>query len=179
MHPLYCTLGTQTFSLLTLKMTSNFTCLPNTSPLRLGVWVPYMTLLPFLPFKFMRYHHYYYYHYYYYYFTFCEFSWWFFTGVSATVSLFRSPELFGVFWLISTMLIVSICPQISNSSSPLSNPLETVPSVPITIRITLNLTFHSFLIHCKVQILVSIFCFFDFTMWSVETAKSIIQQFFF
>ncbi len=41
--------------------------------------------------------------------------------------------------------MISIRPPISNSSSPLTNPLETVPSAPTIIDITVNLMFHSFL----------------------------------
>ena len=40
--------------------------------------------------------------------------------------------------------MVSICPPISSSISPLFKPLETAPSAPITFSITFTLLFHSF-----------------------------------
>ena len=45
----------------------------------------------------------------------------------------------------SLIKMVSILPLISNSSRPLSNPLGTVPSAPITIGITVTSIFHSIL----------------------------------
>ena len=59
--------------------------------------------------------------------------------------------------------IVLIHLPISNSSSCLFKPLESVPSTPITIGITVNFMFHSFLsFFSKVQVLVSLFTFFNF-----------------
>ena len=69
--------------------------------------------------------------------------WWSFTGVQVTASLLRSPGLYSIFWPVSVVWIVSIRPPISNSSSPLTKPLGTVPSMPIIISITVPLIFHS------------------------------------
>ena len=80
----------------------------------------------------------------------------------------------GVFWM------VSILPMISHSSSPLSNPLETVSSTPTTIGITVNLMFHSF---CSSQVrfkYLSLFSLsFIFTVWFAGMAKSTWEQIFF
>ena len=63
----------------------------------------------------------------------------------------------------AVVLIVFISPPISNSSSPLSKPLEIVSTVPITIAITINLRFHIFFYFSgKVPVHVSLFVFFDF-----------------
>ena len=61
---------------------------------------------------------------------------WFLTGVWVTANLLKSPELFSVFQPISVMLLSGCCPFI--------NPLVTVPSAPITIRITVTFMFHIF-----------------------------------
>ena len=44
----------------------------------------------------------------------------------------------------TVVCMISIRPVISKSSSPCTNPLVTVPRVPITIGITVTLMFHSF-----------------------------------
>ena len=58
-------------------------------------------------------------------------SWWSFSGVWVTESLFKSLELFSVYWPISTMLQSGW----SISSSPLTKPFEIILSQPITICI--------------------------------------------
>ena len=44
----------------------------------------------------------------------------------------------------AVILMVSVPPPISKSSSPCRNPLVTAPSVPVTIGITVTFMFHSF-----------------------------------
>ena len=62
----------------------------------------------------------------------------------------------------------------SNSSSPFSNPLVTVPKAPITIGIIVTFMFHSFFqFSSKVEVLILLFAFFQ---WSDGTAKSTIFQ---
>ena len=54
------------------------------------------------------------------------------------------------FTLCSTLVwMVSIRPPIFNYTSPLTNYLETVPSTPVTIGITITLIFKSFLVLCQ------------------------------
>ena len=99
-------------------------------------------------------------------------SWWFFIGVWVAVLLLYSFESFSLrrqlmvsHWNLSdskslqvsrTLLsiladlnnavvwMVSTHPLISKSSCPCTNPLVTVPSALITIRITVTFMFHSF-----------------------------------
>ena len=55
--------------------------------------------------------------------------------------------------------MISICPHISKSFSPCTNPLVTVPRAPITV----NFIFHSFFqFPSKVQVLIFLFIFFQF-----------------
>ena len=69
------------------------------------------------------------------------------------------------------------CPFISKSSSPSTNPLVTVPSVPITIGITVTFMFHSFFSSLVRSMYLSFFSpFFSFTQRSAGTAESINQQ---
>ena len=67
----------------------------------------------------------------------------------------------------------SIRPLISKSSSPFINPLVTVPSVPITIGITVTFMFHSFFFSPLVRSwYLSLFSLsFSFTLRSAGTAK--------
>ena len=67
----------------------------------------------------------------------------------------------------SVVWVVSIRPPISSSSSSLSKPLETVPSVPTTIGITVTLMFYSFLSYLA-RYKYSFFLSFSliFTLWS-------------
>ena len=74
-----------------------------------------------------------------------------------------------VVWMVSTR------PIISKSSS--SNPLATVPSVPITIGITFTFMFHSFYYSLTRSWHLSFFSpFFSFTLRSLRKAKSTIRQ---
>ena len=69
---------------------------------------------------------------------------------------------------------------IPNSSSPLSKHLETVPSVPNTSGITVNLIFHNFLSSLARSKYLSLFSFsLIFTMSSVGMAKFTIRQVFY
>ena len=100
-------------------------------------------------------------------------SCWFFTGVWVTASLFKSPGLFSVFrpfsimpvvWMISTRL------PTSKFSSPFSNPLVTVPKVPLTMGIIVTCLFHSFLISRARSRYLSFFSHsFSFILWSAGT----------
>ena len=74
-------------------------------------------------------------------------------------------------WMVSTH------PLISNSSSPCTNPLVTVQSVPITIGITVTFVFHSLFSFLARSRYLSFFLLsFNFTRWSAGTAKSTIRQ---
>ena len=62
-----------------------------------------------------------------------------------------------VVWMVSTR------PLTSKSSSPFSNPLVTVPKVPITIGIIVTCMFHSFFqFPSKVEVLIILFTFLQF-----------------
>ena len=79
-----------------------------------------------------------------------------------------------VVWMVSTH------PPTSNSSSPFSNPLVTVPKVPITIGIIVTSMFHSFFTSLARSRYLSFFSHsFSFILWSAGTAKLIILQFLF
>ena len=92
-----------------------------------------------------------------------------------TASLFMFPGPFLVFrpisnyvavWMVSTRLLIS------KSSSP----LVTVPSAPITTGITVTFVFHSFFrSSSKVSVLISLFAFFQLSLWSTRTAKSTVR----
>ena len=76
-----------------------------------------------------------------------------------------------VVWMVST------CPPTSNSSSPFSNPLVTVPNAPITIGIIFTCLFHSFFqFPSKIEYLSFFSYSFSFILWSTGTAKSTILQ---
>ena len=85
-------------------------------------------------------------------------SWWSFTVVWITASLFRSPGFFPVFWPISVVRIVSILPLISSSCVFSPKPLEIVPSAPTIIGITVML--HSFFCSLVRSRFLSIFSLF-------------------
>ena len=73
--------------------------------------------------------------------------------------------------------MVSTRPPTSNSSSPLSNPLVTVPNAPITIGIIVTCMFDSFFNSLARSRYLSFFShYFSFILWSAETAKSTILQ---
>ena len=71
-------------------------------------------------------------------------------------------DLNAVFWMVSAHS------PISDSFSPLTKPLGTIPGMSITSGI--NVTFHSFFlkISCKVLVLVSLFVFFFFILLSLS-----------
>ena len=62
-------------------------------------------------------------------------------------SFYMSRTLFDILADLNNAVfrMILIHPPISNSSSPLSKPLETVPSTPIINSITITFMFHSFL----------------------------------
>ena len=72
-------------------------------------------------------------------------SWWFYTGVWVTASLFKSHGLFSVDLNNTVVWMVSTCPLISKSSSPFTNPFGILPRTLITIGITTTFMFHRFL----------------------------------
>ena len=77
-----------------------------------------------------------------------------------------------VVWMVSTR------PPTSESSSPFSNALVTVPNAPITIVIIVTCMFHSFFLHSLARLRhLSFFSHsFSFILWSAGTAKSTILQ---
>ena len=76
-----------------------------------------------------------------------------------------------VVWMVSTR------PPTSKSSSPFSNPLVTVPNVPITIGIIVTCMFHSFFNSLARSRYLTFFSYsFSFILWSAGTAKSTILQ---
>ena len=76
-----------------------------------------------------------------------------------------------VVWMVSTR------PPTSKYSSPFSNPLDTVPNVPITIGIIVTFMFHSFFNSLTRSRYLSFFSHsFSFILWLAGTAKSTILQ---
>ena len=74
-----------------------------------------------------------------------------------------------VVWMVSTHALIS------NPLSPITNPLVTVLSAPITIGITVTFIFHSFFssqARSRYITLFSLSC--TFTLWSARKAKSTI-----
>ena len=97
---------------------------------------------------------------------------WFSTGVWVTANLLKSPGLFSVLWLISTMLYFGQSPPL-----PCINPLVTVPRASITIGKIINFMFHSFFNFLARSRYLPLFSdSFNFTLWSAGTAKSTILQ---
>ena len=98
----------------------------------------------------------------------------------------KSPQVFRTLLSIladfnnAVLRVVSILPPISNSSSPPSKPLGTVPSAPITKGITVTLMFHNFLCPLARSKYLSLFSLsfflFFFTPWFFRTAKSTKRQ---
>ena len=74
--------------------------------------------------------------------------------------------------------MVSTRPLTSKSSSPSSYPLVTIPNAPITIGIIATGMFHSFFFNSLARLrYLSFFSHsFNFILWSVGTAKSIILE---
>ena len=73
--------------------------------------------------------------------------------------------------------MVSARPSTSKSSSLFSNPLLTLPKIPITIGITVTFMFHSFFNFLARSMYLSFFSHcFSFILWSDETVKSRIFQ---
>ena len=60
------------------------------------------------------------------------------------------------------VLMVSSRPLISKSSNPFTNPLVTVPRIPITIGVTVTFMFQSFQFPSKVEVIILLFTFFQF-----------------
>ena len=76
-----------------------------------------------------------------------------------------------VVWMVSTR------PLISNSSSPCTDPLVTVPIAPIKIGITVSFMFHSVFSSLAGFRYLPIFSFScSFTQLSARTAKSSVQR---
>ena len=76
-----------------------------------------------------------------------------------------------VYWMVSTR------PLISKYSSPYTNPLVTVPRVPITIGIIVSFMFHNcFNSLAKWRYLFLFLYSFNFTLWSAGTGKFTILQ---
>ena len=81
----------------------------------------------------------------------------------------KSPQVFRTLLSILAVFnnavvgMVSTRPPTSKSSRPFNNPLVTVPKAPITIGIIVTFMFHSFFqFSSKVEVLISIFTFFQF-----------------
>ena len=81
-----------------------------------------------------------------------------------------------VVWMVSTRQ------PTSNSSSPFSNPLVTIPNAPITLGIIVTCMFHSFwggfFQLAKSRYLSFFSNSFSFILWSAGTAKSTFCKFF-
>ena len=76
-----------------------------------------------------------------------------------------------VVWMVSTR------PVISNSSSPITNPLGIFPRAPTTNGITVTYVFHSCFSPLARPRYLSLFSFsFIYTLWYTGTAKSTIRQ---
>ena len=95
----------------------------------------------------------------------------------------KSPQvsriLLGILAVLSNVVVwmVSARPPTSNSSSPFSNPLVTLPNAPITIGVIVTFMFHSFFNSLARSRYLSFFSHsFSFILWSAGTAKSTILQ---
>ena len=119
-------------------------------------------------------------YYYYYYFLLIRIfhisvSWWSFTGDWVTASLLKSPGLFSVFWPFSIKQLFGWSPlgrQLPNLPGPL---IITVPKAPITIGIIVTMFCSFFQFSSKVEVLVSLFTFFQF--YSVVSRDSKVDNF--
>ena len=89
----------------------------------------------------------------------------FYQSLSDSKFLQVSMTLLGILADLNDVLVwmVSAYPLIFNSSSPLTKLLGTVPTVPITIGTTATFMFHVhvFYFSGKIQVVVSLFIFFD------------------
>ena len=94
----------------------------------------------------------------------------------------KSPQVFRTLLSILAVLsnvvwMVSTRSPTSNSSSPFSNPLVTVPKAPITIGIIITFMFYSFFKSLARSRYVSFFSHsISFILWSAWTTKSTILQ---
>ena len=91
----------------------------------------------------------------------------------------KSPQVSRTFLSILAILnnaVVCTRPATSNSFSPFSNPLVTVPNAPITIGIIVTYMLHSFFkFPSKVKVLILLFTFFQF--YSVVSRDSRVDYF--
>ena len=93
-----------------------------------------------------------------------------FPQISSTLLSILAVLNNAVVWMFSTR------PPTSKSSSPFSNPLVTVLKAPITIGIIATFMFHSFFqFPSKVEVLISLFTFFQF--YSVVSRDSKVHSF--
>ena len=91
--------------------------------------------------------------------------------VSGTLQSITANLNNAVIWMVSTP------PLISKSSNPFVNFSLSVQSIPIIIRIPITFMFQSsFQFFSKVQLLIFLFTFLFFTLWSARTANSTIWQ---
>ena len=105
-------------------------------------------------------------------------SWEISTGVSVKASLLKSPGLFSVLWLSSTMLFRwTPFVFISKCSTRCANPFLNVLCTPVTIDITVTLMFYRVFSSLARSRYWSFFLFsFSFTLWSVWKAKSNVRH---
>ena len=95
----------------------------------------------------------------------------------------KSPQVSRTFTSILVVLnnavvwMVSTPPPTFKSSSSFSNPLVTVPKVPITIGIIVTCMLHSLFNPLARSRYLSFSHSFNFILWSAGTAKSAILQF--
>ena len=103
------------------------------------------------------------------------FPWSFSDGQSPQVS--RTLLSILVVFNKAVVLMVSIRPPTSKSSSPFNNPLVTVPKVPITVGTIVNFMFHTFFTSIARSRYLSFFSHsFRFILWSAGSAKLTILQ---
>ena len=98
-----------------------------------------------------------------------------FPQVSRTLLSILADLNNAVVWMVST------CILISKSSSPCINPLVTLPSALLTTGITVTFMLQCFFFYslASSRYISSFSLSFNFTLWSVRTAKSTILQFLF
>ena len=138
-------------------------CNLSTNPLGIVLNAPITTGIP-VTFIFYYYYYYYYYHYYYHHLLHWSFSHQrqlmvFHWSLSDSNSPQVSRTLLSILAVLNNVVVwmVSTRPPTSNSSSPFSNPLVTVPKASITIGIIVTFMFHSFFqFSSKVEVLIII-----------------------